>query len=54
MEYHDLESPEIFSGSLRRLTRWDKRTVPVHTETQAAGFNNIKLLVDLNAKVSFP
>jgi len=55
LEYPEIESPDIFSGDIRtaedmgifELYRYIKRL-------KAAGFNNIKLLVDLNSKISFP
>jgi len=55
MEYDDLESPDIFSRELKtsdemgiaELYRYIQRL-------RVAGFHNIKLFVDLHAKVSFP
>jgi lipopolysaccharide export system permease protein len=55
MEYHDLESPEIFSGEIRTTDEMGINELYRHIQRlRTAGFNNIKLLVDLNAKVSFP
>ena len=55
LEYLDLDSPDIFSQEMKtsdemgiaELYRYIQRL-------KVAGFNNIKLLVDLHAKVSFP
>ncbi len=55
MEYRDLDSPDIFSREMKttdemgiaELSRYIQRL-------RAAGFNNIKLFVDMHAKVSFP
>ncbi|HYQ47719.1 MAG TPA: LptF/LptG family permease, partial [Thermodesulfovibrionales bacterium] len=55
MEYPDLESPDIFSREMK--TSEEMGLVELYRYIQrlkAAGFNNIKLIVDLNAKVSFP
>jgi lipopolysaccharide export system permease protein len=55
MEYHDLESPEIFSGEIKTTDEMGINELYRYIQRlRAAGFNNIKLLVDLNAKVSFP
>lgn len=55
MEYADLDSPDLFDEALKthdemgayELYRYIQRL-------QNAGFNNIKLIVDLNSKLSFP
>jgi len=55
MEYDDLESPEIFSGEIKTTDEMGMNELYQYIQRlRAAGFNNIKLLVDLNAKVSFP
>ena len=55
MEYEGLESPGLFAEELKtpdemgiyELYRYIQRL-------KTAGFNNIKLIVDLNSKISFP
>ena len=55
MEYRDLESPEIFSREMKTSEEMGMNELYRYLQRlRAAGFNNIKLLVDLNAKVSFP
>ena len=55
MEYRDLDSPDIFSQEIR--TSQEMGIAELYRYIQrlrVAGFNNIKLFVDLYAKVSFP
>ena len=55
MEYHDLDSPEIFSRDMKTSDEMGMAELYHYIlRLRAAGFNNIKLFVDLNAKVSFP
>jgi len=55
MEYHDLDSPEIFSREMKTSDEMGMAELYQYIlRLRAAGFNNIKLIVDLNAKVSFP
>lgn len=55
MEYRDLESPDIFSREMKTSEEMGLAELYRYVQRlKAAGFNNIKLIVDLNAKVSFP
>ena len=55
MAYDDLETPEIFSKEMKTSDEMGMTELYQYLlRLRAAGFNNIKLVVDLNAKVSFP
>ena len=55
MDYYDLDSPDIFSREMKTSEEMGLAELYRYIQRlKAAGFNNIKLLVDLHAKVSFP
>lgn len=55
MEYQDLESPDLFTESLRTPNEMGIFELYRYTERlKNAGFNNDKLSVDLSSKISFP
>jgi lipopolysaccharide export system permease protein len=55
MDYYDLDSPDIFSREMKTSDEMGLAELYRYIQRlKAVGFNNIKLLVDLNAKVSFP
>ena len=55
MEYHDLDSPDIFSREMKTSNEMGIAELYRYIQRlRVAGFNNIKLFVDLHAKVSFP
>jgi len=55
MEYYDLDSPDIFSSEMKTSDEMGIAELYHYIQRlKVAGFNNIKLLVDLHAKVSFP
>ena len=55
MEYDDLDSPDIFAREMKTSEEMGLTELYHYIQRlKVAGFNNVKLLVDLNAKVSFP
>jgi len=55
MNYPDLESPDIFSKEMKSSDEMGIIELYHYTQRlKTAGFSNMKLIVDLNSKVSFP
>ena len=55
MEYPSLESPEFFSEGIKKPEEMGMVELYKYTERlKRSGFRNIKLIIDLNSKVSYP
>lgn len=55
MEYADLESPDLFAEELKTPDEMGIYELYGYMQRlKHAGFNNLKLMVDLNSKISFP
>jgi lipopolysaccharide export system permease protein len=55
MNYDDLDSPEVFSREIKTSDEMEIAELYRYIQKlKSAGFQNVKLLVDLNSKVSFP
>jgi LPS export ABC transporter permease LptG len=55
MPYPDLESPDFFAEDIRKPAEMGISELHRYSERlRAAGFRDTKLIVDLNAKISFP
>ncbi|RPI35404.1 MAG: LptF/LptG family permease, partial [Nitrospiraceae bacterium] len=55
MEYAGLESPGLFAEELKTPDEMEIYELYRYTERlKKAGFSNLKLIVDLNSKISFP
>ena len=55
MEYTDLETPDLFNDALKTPDEMGAYELLRYTQRlKSAGFNNVKLMVDLNSKISFP
>ena len=55
MDYTQLESPDLFSRSLKAIDEMGIKELYKYTKRlQNAGVNNTKLIVDLNSKISYP
>ena len=55
MDYRQMDSPDVFSSEIRTSDEMGIMELRRYIERlKGTGFNNVKLLVDLNAKVSFP
>ncbi len=55
MNYPELESPELFAEEIKQPDEMGVVELYIYTKRlKNAGFKNIKLIVDLNSKISFP
>lgn len=55
MRYPDLESPDLFAEELKTSDEMGISELFRYIQRQkSAGFSNLKLIVDLNSKISFP
>jgi lipopolysaccharide export system permease protein len=55
MDYTQLESPDLFSKSLKAIDEMGIRELYKYTKRlQNAGVNNTKLIVDLHSKIAYP
>jgi lipopolysaccharide export system permease protein len=55
MEYADLESPDFFAKEMKSTEEMGAFELYRYIDRmKKAGFNNTKLMVDINSKISFP
>lgn len=55
LEYHGLESPEIFAEKIKKPEEMSIAELSRYAERlKNAGFRNVRLAVDLHSKISFP